>query len=220
MNYETTWYPSHAAIWDLVKEQHALGGIRKMVAMDGHQGPKEIGVQPTFLTFLTDPKLNGAGALFDFGCYGANLMTWLMDNQRPLSVTALTQQIKPQTYAHVDDEATVLVEYPKAQGIIEASWNWPTGRKDFEVYGESGYAVATGGNSLRVRLQRQREESRTLKPMPPESKDPLSYFVAVVRGEIKPSGLSSLENNMIATEILDAARKSARTGRKVVLSKQ
>jgi predicted dehydrogenase len=30
----------------------------------------------------TDPKLNGAGALFDFGCYGADLMTWLMDGQR------------------------------------------------------------------------------------------------------------------------------------------
>ena len=52
----------------------------------------------------------------------------------------------------MDDEATILVEYPKAQGIIEASWNWPFSRKDFEVYGEKGYAIATGGNNLRVRL--------------------------------------------------------------------
>ena len=83
------------AIWTLFKEQQAAGEIRKMVAMDGHEGPKEINVQPEFFDWLTDPVKNGAGALFDFGCYGANLMTWLMDNQRPLAVTAVTQQFKP-----------------------------------------------------------------------------------------------------------------------------
>ena len=54
----------------------------------------------------------------------------------------------------------VLVEYPKAQGIIQASWNWPFGRKDFEVYGERGYAIATGGDALRVRLPDGQEEAR------------------------------------------------------------
>ena len=83
VNYETTWYANHAAIWSLFKEQHAAGDIRKMVAMDGHEGPKKINVQPEFFEWLTDPVKNGAGALFDFGCYGANLMTWLMDNHRP-----------------------------------------------------------------------------------------------------------------------------------------
>ena len=62
------------------------------------QGPKEINVQPEFLAWLTDPVKNGAGALFDFGCYGANLMTWLMDNQRPLAVTAIAQTNKPAIY--------------------------------------------------------------------------------------------------------------------------
>jgi len=47
--------------------------------------------------------------------------------------------------------------------------------------------------------------------------DPLSYLAAVVRKEIKPSGLSSLEVNMIVTEILDAARESARTRKRVEL---
>ena len=95
VNYETTWYKSHGEIWKLIKEQKAAGEIRKMVAMDGHEGPKEINVQPEFLAWLTDPVKNGAGALFDFGCYGANLMTWLMDNQRPLAVTAMAQTNKP-----------------------------------------------------------------------------------------------------------------------------
>jgi predicted dehydrogenase len=219
VNYETTWYPSHGEMWNLIKQSRAAGDIRKMVAMDGHQGPKEIGVGPEFLGWLTDPVKNGAGALFDFGCYGANLMTWMMDNQRPVAVTAMTQQIKPHIYAHVDDEATVLVEYPKAQGIIQASWNWPFSRKDFEVYGQTGYAVAIGGDVLRVRLPGGQEQSSTPGALPSDEQDSVSYLHAVVRGKLRPSGLSSLENNMIVTEILVAARESARTGRKVTLPK-
>ena len=179
---------------------------------------KEIGVSPQFLAFLQDPNLNGAGALFDFGCYGANLMTWLMDDQRPVSVRAVTQQFKRSVYPHVDDDATVLLDYPGAVGIIEASWNWPFSRKDLEVYGEHGYAIATGGNSLRVRLASQtREENRTPDALPEDEHDALSYFVAVVRGKRKSTGLSSLENNMVVTEILESARESARTGKQVTL---
>ncbi len=176
VNYETSWYPSHGEMWTLLKEQRAAGDIRKMVAMDGHEGPKEIHVQPEFLAWLTDPVKNGAGALFDFGCYGANLMTWMMDNQRPLSVTALTQQIKPQIYAQVDDEATILLEYPKAQGIIQASWNWPFSRKDFEVYGERGYAVATGGDLLQVKLPGLQQPARRPGPLPADKRDSVSYL--------------------------------------------
>ncbi len=212
VNYETTWYASHGAIWQIVKEQHAAGDIRKMVAMDGHEGPKEIHVGPEFFQWLTDPVKNGAGALFDFGCYGANLMTWLMDNQRPLAVTAITQTDKPSIYPHVDDEASVLVQYAKAQGIIQGSWNWPFSRKDLEVYAERGYANAIGGKVLKVRMPGQsEEETQTPPPLPEDQQDSVAYLVAVVRGKTKPTGLSSLENNMIVTEILTAARESART---------
>ena len=218
VNYETTWYASHGEIWKLVNEQKAAGEIRKMVAMDGHQGPKEIHVQPEFFAWLTDPVKNGAGALFDFGCYGANLMTWLMDNQRPQSVTAMAHTNKPQIYARVDDEATILVQYAKAQGIIQASWNWPFNRKDFEVYGEKGYAIATGGEGLRLRVGDQRaEETRKPGALPAAERDSISYLTGVARRKFPSSGLNSLENNVIVVEILDAARESARTSRTVTL---
>lgn len=217
VNYETSWYPSHGAIARLVESRDTFGEIRKMVAMDGHEGPKEIGVQPEFFGWLTDPVKNGAGALFDFGCYGANLMTWVMGNQRPLSVTAVTQRNKPDIYPRVDDEASIVLRYPKAQGIIQASWNWPFGRKDFEVYGARGLAIATGGRGLRVRLPGAAEEVRTPDPLPADEQNSLSYLTAVARGQRASTGLSSLENNMIVTEILEAARESARTGKTVTL---
>jgi len=218
VNYETTWYPSHGTMWTILKERGAAGDIRKMVALDGHSGPKAIKVQPEFFEWLSDPVKNGAGALFDFGCYGANLMTWMMDNQRPLSVSAITQHFQPEVYPRVDDEATILLEYPKAQGIIQASWNWPFNRKDFEVYGEHGLAVATGGNGLRVALPKEPEHAVTPDPRPPDERDSISHLIAVVRGTRKPNALSSLENNLIATEILEAARESARTRQRVTLT--
>ncbi len=217
VNYETTWYPSHGAMWTLIKERRAAGEIRKMVALDGHSGPKAINVQPEFLEWLSDPVKNGAGALFDFGCYGANLMTWMMDNQRPLAVTAITQQLQPAVYPRVDDEATILLEYANAQGIIQASWNWPFNRKDFEVYGAHGLAIATGGSGLRVALPKAPEHAVTPEALAPDERDSISHLLAVVRGTRKPNALSSLDNNLIATEILEAARESARRHARVTL---
>jgi predicted dehydrogenase len=217
VNYETTWYPGLAAAAQVIRAERAGGAVRKMVAMDGHQGPKEIGVGPEFLGWLTDPVKNGAGALFDFGCYGANLMTWLMDNEPPRAVTAMLQRFKPAVYPRVDDEATILVEYAGAQGIIQASWNWPFNRKDFEVYAERAYAISTGPEGLRVRLPGQNEATRTAAALPADEGDPVSYLVAVVRGRLIPAGRSSLENNLVVTEILAAARESAETGRTVTL---
>ncbi|HKN74813.1 MAG TPA: Gfo/Idh/MocA family oxidoreductase [Candidatus Acidoferrum sp.] len=217
VNYETTWYRSNRAAYDLVHD-NSIGDIRKVVVHDGHSGPKEINVEPWFLNWLTDPKLNGAGALFDFGCYGADLMTWLMDNRRPDTVTAVTQQIKPDIYSRVDDEATIVLTYLKAQAILQASWNWPFDRKDMEVYGQTGYAITVKRDSVRVRLAKQDEKLIDAKPLDPRESDSVNYLRAVVLDGMQPRGLSSLETNMIVTEILDAARQSAATGKTIRLA--
>jgi predicted dehydrogenase len=217
VNYETSWYRSNHAAYDLV-HRGALGDIRKVVIHDGHKGPKEINVEPEFLAWLTDPKLNGGGALFDFGCYGADLMTWLMDGQRPTTVTAVTQQIKPEIYSRVDDEATIVLTYPKAQAIIQASWNWPFDRKDMEVYGQTGYAITVKRDDVRVRRPGdQTEQEVSAKPVPAPYDNSLSYLRAVIVDGAKEDGLSSLETNVSVTEILDAARQAAATGKTVRL---
>ena len=217
-NYETTWYGSNRQAYQLADQDHALGDIRRMVAHDGHQGPKEIGVNPEFLSWLTDPVQNGAGALTDFGCYGADLMTWLMRGERPLSVTANALHVKPAVYPKVEDDATILLAYPKAQGIIQASWNWPYSRKDLEVYGQTGSVVALDRDHLRVRLNEKspaKEEAALPPPAPYD--EPFAYLAAVVRGTAPEDVLSSLATNLIVVEILDAAKQSIKEGRTVML---
>lgn len=218
VNYETTWYASNRAAYDQVREGR-LGPIRRVVIHDGHQGPEEIGVPPEFLRWLTDPAQNGAGALYDFGCYGVDLMTWLMHGETPLTVTAVLNHDKPQLYPRVDDDATIILQYPRAQAVVMASWNWPFGRKDMEVYGATGYAITIGDDKLRIRHERDRDEHvDTAPPLPPMQRDSLSYLAAVLSGRINDRGdLSALDTNVIVTQILDAARESARTGRTVQL---
>ena len=76
-DYETSWYPSTAKSWQLVNDSSFVGRLKRVVIHDGHQGPREIGCSKEFLEWLTDPVQNGGGAIVDFGCYGANLMTYL-----------------------------------------------------------------------------------------------------------------------------------------------
>src|SRR5579871_1511117 len=217
VNYETSWYPSNHAAYDLVHEG-SIGEIRKVVIHDGHKGPKEINVQPEFLDWLTDPKRNGGGALFDFGCYGADLMTWLMDGQRPQTVTAVTQQIKPQIYSRVDDEATIVLTYPRAQAIVQASWNWPIDRKDMEVYGQTGQVITVKRDDIRLQHAGDKTEQQVAaKPVPAPYDNSLSYLRAVILDDAKEDSLSSLDTNVTVTEILDAARRSAAEGKTIHL---
>ena len=218
VNYETTWYASNRAVHDLV-EQGRLGDVRKVVVHDGHEGPKEIGVQPEFLSWLTDPAQNGAGALYDFGCYGADLMTWLMHGEAPVSVTAVAQTDKPEIYPRVDDDATVIVRYKGVQAVLMPSWDWTFGRKDMEVYGTKGYAIAVNPTLVKERFSEgSGEDSLTAPALAAPEDTSLHYLAAVVRGELNPDhDLTSLDTNVVVMEILDAARESARTGKTVTV---
>jgi predicted dehydrogenase len=225
-NYETTWYNSNTAAANLLAEGK-IGTLRKLVIHDGHSGPKEIGVGPEFLNWLTDPKQNGAGALFDFGCYGVDLATWIMHGELPITVTAVTLHLKPQIYPNVDDDSTIVLTYPHAQAIIQGSWNWPFSRKDMEIYGATGYVDTlyedhAPGAKLRIRLPGESSEHvETAPALAPPQNDSLTYLAAVLRGTLKPEhDLTSLDTNVAVVRILDAARRSVQTGRTINLASE
>ncbi|HVZ98538.1 MAG TPA: Gfo/Idh/MocA family oxidoreductase [Chitinophagaceae bacterium] len=220
-DYETAWYPGNAKAFQLIRDSNYVGTIRKVVIHDGHEGPKEIHVSKEFFSWLTDPVQNGAGALFDFGCYGANLMTWLMGDDKPLSVTAVTRQFKPKEYPKVDDDATIVVSYPGSECIIQASWNWPFGRKDIEIYGDKGYIINADGNTMRLRKYGMNEEQTRHITQDDVAvyTNPFNYLYDVIRGNIHVprNGLYSLDNNTEVVKILSAARESAKAGKTVKL---
>lgn len=218
-DFETSWYPTTAKSFQLLNDSNFIGDIKKVVIHDGHQGPKEIGCDNVFLDWLTDPVQNGGGALIDFGCYGANLMTYLLKGMEPVAVTAITRHFKPTIYPKVDDEATIIITYPKTQCIIQASWNWPFGRKDMELYGDLGYIIAVDNNGMRLRNRTMNTEQIrqvTSKDIAVYV-DPFSYFADVISGKVTMTKFDpySLNNNVLVVKILDAARESARTGKTI-----
>ncbi len=225
-NYETTWYASNTEAANILAAGK-IGDLRKLVVHDGHQGPKEIGVGPEFLGWLTDPKQNGGGALFDFGCYGVDLATWIMHGELPLTVSAVTLRIKPEIYPNVDDDSTVVLTYPHAQAIIQGSWNWPFSRKDMEIYGATGYVDTlyedkSPGVKLRIRLPGEHSEHvEDAPPLTAPQNNSLNYLAAVLQGTLKPQhDLTSLDTNVTVVRILDAARRSAQTGRTINLTSE
>lgn len=219
-NYETTWYPTVHAAHELLKND-SIGSLSQLIIRDGHKGPLKIGVNKEFLDWLTDPVKNGGGALMDFGCYGANLATWMVNGEKPIAVMAVTQQLQKENNPEVDDESTIILTYKSAKATIQASWNWPIGRKDMEVYGKTGVIYADNRNDLRIRIAEGydgfQESKRKLEERSPPYNDPFTLFAAVINKEISLPvyDLSSLENNMIVMEILDAAKLSAKKGRSV-----
>jgi glucose-fructose oxidoreductase len=218
VNYETTWYPSNIAVLRLA-DSGALGTVHKAIVHDGNAGPAGIGVGPEWFPWLTDPKLNGAGALFDFGCYGADLLTVLMHGKAPISVTAVSQTHQLKIYPHVDDDSTVILRYLGLQAVLMPSWNWIFSRKDMELYGTTGTASTVGPSSIRTRYVGQDEETLSSPaPLATGQSSSLEYLAAVLHGEIKPTGdLSALDTNVIVMQILSAARASAATGRTIAL---
>ncbi|HLO83365.1 MAG TPA: Gfo/Idh/MocA family oxidoreductase [Chitinophagaceae bacterium] len=219
-NYETTWYGSNEMAYKIALDNKSIGDIRKIVFYTGHRGPREIGCSEEFLAWLTDPVQNGAGALNDFGCYGADLATWLLKGEKPVSVFAVTQQIKPDLYPKVDDEATIVISYPKSQVVIQASWNWPYNRKEMELYGRTGYVFCKDGTNLIYReSEKTQPQPITAAALPEDRNDPFVYFANVIRGKIKlsPWDLSSTETNEMVVKILDAAKRSAKSGKAVTI---
>ena len=88
-----------------------------------------------------------------------------------------------------------------------------------EVYGRTGSVVTLAGSDIRVRLQHDKQAAtRAAAIIPAPYDDSLTYLRAVLLEGAKIDGLSSLETNLVVTEILDAARRSAASGQTIRLS--
>lgn len=210
-NYETSWYASLREAKRMI-ESGEMAPIRKMIFRHGHKGPKEIGCTPEFLAWLTDPEENGGGAIVDFGCYGAVLSTWLMNGERPTSVVASATTLKPDVYPKVDDDATIVLTYPHATAIIEASWAWTHDNKETDVFTEKGSLHAGKWDELSQRAENQ--PPRPVKSGAREHENEWVYLRKVVRGECGVDPLSSLDMNLVAVEILDEARRQVAAAKK------
>ena len=91
--------------------------------------------------------------------------------------------------------------------------------KDMDLYGRTGEVRTIAADHIEVRRAGEREGrlSETDRLKAPYD-DPLHYLAAVIRGDIQEEdSVSSLKTNLTVSEILDAARRSAQSGKTVML---
>jgi len=216
VNYWNAWVAPSRDLFDRVRDGD-LGPIQKMIVQYGHRGPKEIGVSEYFANWLYDPVKNGGGAIMDFGCYGAEWAVWLKG--RPTRVYATSLKLKTEQHNSVDDDATIVMDYPDATVIVEASWDWPYGMGQVQVFGAKGSLLA-GHDDLFYRSAKSYGPARALegeplklKTLPRERSNPIAYFLYCIREDKSVEDPVSARLNVQVVEILSAARESIRSGR-------
>ena len=147
----------------------------------------------------------------DFTCYGAVWLRWYLG--MPKSVYAVTTRTRPDVYK-TNTNATVLASYgDNAVGIIEGSWDLPRGFQDVEVFGNKA-SVYMARNKIEVSAGSSRRD------VPPgalaeDRRDPVGYFINCVRTNKAIDGMVSPEFNVDVMRIVEAAQKSAASGKAV-----
>ena len=217
VNYWNVWVPSTHELFRRVKAGD-VGVVQRIIVQYGHQGPKEIGVSQQFASWLYDPVKNGGGALMDFGCYGAEWALWLKG--RPTRVYATARTLKTDQHNRVEDDATIVLDYPDATVVIEPSWDWPYGMDRVYVFGTKGSLTATR-DDLFIRPQSQERPATLdgdrieLSALSKESSNPVAYLLRHIDQAHPIEDPMSVRLNVQVMEILDAARESIRTGHAV-----
>jgi glucose-fructose oxidoreductase len=166
-------------------------------------------------------EAEGGGALLDYCCYGACLAAWYF-GAAPRAVQGLRANLMSPGSA--DDNAVLLLRYPAALAVLEASWTTfhagvPTGPI---IYGTRGTLVVDGANVLLHDRRGAAEPSRI------EQGAPLPRGRASIAEEV----LHHLETgaplhptldlglNLAAMAILDAGIRSAGRGEAVAPAHQ
>lgn len=214
INWPTAWSPAIQTVDRLVREG-AIGAVHKVKYLAAHQGPKEIGCTPYFYNWLYNPALNGAGALMDYCCYGSDMAAhWL---GRPASVVGITGTLLKEEFP-VEDNAVILMKYPKAFGIAEASWTQqaPDGSANPSVFGATGTLSVVGN---KVRLARLGKDPEWIEPdrPAPGKRNGAEYLVSCLRAGVPVEGMCSAETSRTAQEILQRGLESAQQGREIRL---
>jgi len=215
VNYWNAWAASSHELFHRVQVGE-IGPVQRITVQYGHNGPKEIGVSKEFADWLYDPVKNGGGAIMDFGCYGAEWALWLKG--RPTRVYATTRILKTDQHNRVDDDATIVLDYPDATIIIEPSWDWPYGMDRVYVFGLKGSFLARRADlyfrsSSAEGDQAPDGQHLSLNQLPPEMSNPIAYLLDRIRTNRAIEDPLSAKLNVQVMEILDAARASVRTGR-------
>jgi predicted dehydrogenase len=210
INWPTAWSPAFQEM-----ERRILAGdigtVRYFKYRSAHNGPKELGCDPHFYSWLYDAEKNGAGALMDYCCYGAAMCARFLG--RPAKVTGL-RGVLAKDYPVPDDAAIIAMQYPHAFGVAEASWVQPTGYATANpvAYGSEGAISLLGGKVQLFKPGKSAPEEITPPPTAAPLRSGPEYLIHCLENGAPIEGVCSPEVSLIGQEILQAGLQAADTG--------
>lgn len=226
VDYPHTWLPTIQKAYSLI-QKGAIGEIFQLSSRMGNPGPEIHGCSKYMLEWLFDKEKNGGGALIDGGCYGANLCRWFFGRQ-PKSVMGVGgRYIKDNISA--EDNACLLLEYPRAMGIIEASWSqFAAGKAKLYptplllLYGSGGaIAVRWGENTLDL-IAEDSPGGRKVEAsmLPKERINGPEYIAHCIQTDKPVEGMCSPELDGDVLEVLTAGYESIEKNKKIHLNQR
>jgi len=227
INWPHNWWPSLHHAKRLV-DDGAIGRAWQVHHRSAHGGPP-----PDFLTrgpvsrvgwgWLIERAQNGAGAAIDYCGYGAVLSRWLLG--QPSRVSGMGGRYAKEFFT-VDDNAVMLLGYPRGHSVIEASWTQPAVAAPVpaQIYGENGAIAITSQTELRLanrgsagELVSTAAETITAEPLPDHFISGPEYFCSRLLQDLPFDGMVSVAASRDAQEILEAGLLSMATGQEVGL---
>jgi predicted dehydrogenase len=225
INWPTAWRPALRHGLALVRSG-AVGEPVQISHRGGHAGPREFGCSAPFSDWLYDVHRNGGGALVDYCGYGAILCRAVLG--QPAAVTAVAAHLRKDGLA-AEDTAVVVLRYPRALGLLEASWT--------QIGGEPGYAMIVYGDAGTLLVHQPRpvragqtvgpgtvqlvtaERSELIDPpaLPADERDGPTYFLTCLETGRPVEGLCAPAVARDVQEVLAAALRASGTGRQVAL---
>lgn len=132
VNWPITWRPAIRQVKTLL-EQGAIGTVTALKWRNNpslgplahgslHPGATTIGLvsEAEKAAEWWHQRAAGGGALLDYCCYGACLAAWLLE-AAPVSAQCMATNLM-HGFGDAEDNATLLLRFPAATAILEASW--------------------------------------------------------------------------------------------------
>ncbi|MBX3010590.1 MAG: Gfo/Idh/MocA family oxidoreductase [Caldilineaceae bacterium] len=218
VNWPFAWWPQLQHAFTLIQAGE-IGQLFQTKYRSAHAGPKELGCTPYFYNWLYDAELNGAGALMDYCCYGTALARYLLG--QPSRVNGIMGHCL-KDYITIDDNAVIVMQWPRAIAISEASWTQIGHLTSYHAmfYGSQGTLVVEPGNQGRLLLANQAHEDGIAIEVPPAPvgmRNATDYFLTRLSQGLPMEGLCSAEVSRDAQEILEAGILSAQEGKAISL---
>jgi predicted dehydrogenase len=219
VNWPSAWRPAIRHGLELAR----MGRVGEPVQLShrgGHAGPREFGCSPEFSAWLYDPVRNGGGALIDYCGYGAVLARVLLG--QPSAVSAVSAQLRKPDLP-TEDSAVVVLRYPRALALLEASWTQIGAQPAFGVivYGDAGTVIvhqpratrdgqAVGPGRIEI-VSVTGSEIIEPPPLPRAERDGPTYFLTCLRTGRSVEGLCAPDVGRDVQELLEAGFRASAT---------